>query len=297
MPAVGRVAAAALLGRHASCRRCMRTNPRADARCPGRCRRGSAAMGCGATAASSWRCAPACTCSTRRTARWPGSPWPRTMPRRFCFNDGRCDRRGRLIVGPMHHRARGQRRRGGLPGAGAALELRQRPRPGAARAAAGAHRQRAGLQPGRPNAVPLGHAGQDHLGLRLRRGQRHGSQSARVRPRRRGRPRWRPGRCDRRSRRLLHLRRVRRRLPAALRPGRAPGAAHRLARALPDHARTGRRRPLHPVRHLGVLSAAAPPATCGTLAGGLFALRAARARPADQLHVFHEGEPHEPDRR
>lgn len=24
-------------------------------------------------------------------------------PRRFCFNDGRCDRQGRLIVGPMHH--------------------------------------------------------------------------------------------------------------------------------------------------------------------------------------------------
>jgi sugar lactone lactonase YvrE len=24
-------------------------------------------------------------------------------PRRFCFNDGRCDRQGRLIIGPMHH--------------------------------------------------------------------------------------------------------------------------------------------------------------------------------------------------
>ena len=24
-------------------------------------------------------------------------------PRRFCFNDGRCDRQGRLIIGPMYH--------------------------------------------------------------------------------------------------------------------------------------------------------------------------------------------------
>ena len=115
--------------------------------------------------------------------------------RRFCFNDGGCDRAGHFLVGPMYYPLEAEPTPTPDAGAdarrtrryGAAARRRQTrgtARARAARAAAGADLQRPRVQPGRPHALPRRHRRRRRSGPATTTRRRRGREPARVRARR-----------------------------------------------------------------------------------------------------------------
>ena len=266
---------------------------------------GSAASACCVTDAWSSRCARVSALfdpqdgSLRSLADAPYDQ------RRFCFNDGGCDRAGHFLVGPMYHPLAPASCGRDAPQEAPPWRVREREGIGGDTGielvplALPAVRISNGLAFS-PDGRTLYHADTakktiwacDYDPV-----ERRGRAPPGVRSRRRRRRLRRPRRRRRRPRRLLPLRGVRRRLPASLRSGRQARASPAASGPLSDHARVRRRGPGDALRHVGVVPASRRQDRQKPCRGRPVRPARTRSRPGDQLHELHKEPSHGPDRR